>query len=55
MKFAVTMLLSLAATLSTSTDTQAQEPTTRAETLLVEREEKAKKLAPATPNRVERT
>jgi outer membrane protein assembly factor BamA len=55
MKLAVTMLLSLAATLTTSTGTQAQEPTTRAETLLVEREEKAKKLAPPTPNRVERT
>jgi outer membrane protein assembly factor BamA len=55
MKFAVTMLLSMAATLTTSTDARAQEPATRAETLLLEREEKAKKLEPPTPNRAERT
>jgi hypothetical protein len=38
MKFAATMLLSLASVLTTSTESRAQEPATRAETLLLERE-----------------
>ena len=56
-----TLLLLLAATLTTSSSTYAQEPArrqepaTRAETLQREREDKAKDLAPPESNRLERT
>jgi len=55
MKQSATMLLVLAATLITASAAVAQEPATRAETLQVQREEKAKNLTPPTPNRLERT
>jgi outer membrane protein assembly factor BamA len=54
MRFWFTRLLWAAAILVTASPTHAQEPATRAETLQRQREEKAQRLTPATPNRVER-
>jgi hypothetical protein len=48
-------LLLVAAILVVPSSSNAQDPATRAESLLLEREEKAKKLEPPTPNRLERT
>ena len=47
-------LLLVAAILVVPSLSSAQDPATRAESLLLEREEKAKRLTPPTPNRVER-
>ena len=54
MRRSATLLLVLAATLTTASVSSAQEPATRAEMLQREREEKAQKLTPPTQGRLER-
>jgi hypothetical protein len=55
MKLSSITLLLVAAALLAPSHTEAQEPTTRAETLQRQREDKAKNLTSPTPNRLERT